>query len=309
MVDIETYLTTLYVLVDTYCKAHMPPAPPKPGRKPSLSVSEVVTLAIFGQWAMFGSERGYLRWADRHLRPFFPTLPHPSQVNRLQQQHQAVITAFAVALGQSLIAPQERYEILDGTGLAVRNDRRGGTGWVPGLGDVGSCRRLGWFDGFRLLVCAGERGVVTGWGCGSATTGERALTDTLFEARIVGHPQLPSAGVPMGSCYLADMGFSGAECQQRWREVYGAVVVSPPQRGSKREWDEEWTRELSRIRQVIESVFGRLLHPFRLEHERPHTIGGFLARLAAKMALHNVCIWFNRQAGTPDLAIATLLAW
>lgn len=236
-------------------------------------------------------------------------MPHPSQVNRLQQQHQAVITACALHLGQSLIAPDERYEILDGTGLAVRNDRRGGTGWVPELGEVGSCRRLGWFDGFRLLVCAGERGVVTGWGCGSAITGERALTDTLFEARCVGHPDLPSAGITMGACYLADMGFSGQDCQQRWRDLYGAVVVSPPQRGSKQEWDEEWTRELSRIRQVIESVFGRLLHPFRLEHERPHTLGGFLARLAAKMALHNAWIWFNRQAGLPALAIANLLAW
>jgi hypothetical protein len=309
MFDPETCLIALYVLVDTFCKAHVPPTPPKPGRKPSLSVSEVVTLAIFGQWAMFGSERGYLRWADRHLRPLFPTLPHPSQVNRLQQQHQAVITAFAVHLGQQLIDPQERYEILDGTGLAVRNDRRGGSGWLPEIEEIGSCRRLGWFEGFRLLVCAGERGVVTGWGCGSARTGERALVDTLFEARILPQPELPSAGITMGSCYLADMGFSGEACQQRWRDLYGAVVVSPPQRGSHQAWDETWTRDLARIRQVIESVFGRLLHPFRLEHERPHTLGGFQARLAAKMALHNACIWFNRQAGQPDLAIANLVAW
>jgi hypothetical protein len=62
---------------------------------------------------------------------------------------------------------------------------------------------------------AAERGEVTGWGCGSATTGERALAETLFEARVLPQPGLPRAGTTMGSCYVADMGFSGLEAQQR----------------------------------------------------------------------------------------------
>lgn len=309
MLDPETCLIALYVEGDTFCKARgLEPAPHR-GRKPSLSVSEIVTLAIFGQWAEFRSERGYWRWANRHLRALFPTLPDRTQFNRLQRQHQAVITAFALHLGQQLIDPQDRYELLDGTGLAVRNDRRGGVGWLPEAVSLGSCRRLRWFEGMRLLVCTGERGVVTGWGCGSATTGERALAETLFEARVLPQPELPSAGQTMGACYLADMGFSGEACQQRWAEQQGAIVVSPPQTRSKAEWDTTWTWNLARVRQVIESVFRRLLHDFRLEHERPHTLGGFLTRLAAKMALHNVCIWLNRQHGRPDLALADLIEW
>jgi hypothetical protein len=309
MFDPETCLIALYVEVDTFCKAQVPAPAPRQGRKPSLSVSEIVTLAIFGQWAEFRSERGFARWLGRHGRALFPTLPHRTRLNHLQRQHLATITAFALHLGQRLIAPQERYEILDGTGLAVRNDRRGGTGWLPEVVSIGSCRRLGWFEGFRLLVCTGERGVVTGWGCGSATTGERALAETLFEARVLPQPALPSAGQTMGSCYLADMGLSGEACQQRWAEQQGAYVVSPPQTRSHREWPETWTWNLARVRQVIESVFRRLLHDFRLEHERPHTLGGILTRLAAKMALHNACIWFNRQHGQPDLAIADFVEW
>lgn len=309
MFDLETYLTALYVDVDTFCQVHVPEPAPKRGRKPSLSVSEIVTLAVVGQWGIFVSERDFLRWAGRHLRGFFPTLPHATQVNRLQRQHQATITAFALWLGQHLIQPQERYEILDGTGIAVRNGKRQGPGWLPEAAGIGSCSRLNYFEGFRLLICTGERGVVTGWGCGAATTGERALADTLFEARLLPQPGLPSAGRTMGSCYLADMGFSGKDCQARWRELYDANVVSPPQTGSKAAWPHAWRRELSRIRQVVESVFGRLLRDFRLEHERPHTLSGFLTRLAAKIALHNACIWFNREAGQPDLAIAGLVAW
>lgn len=309
MLDPETYLIALYVEVDTFCKAQGPEPAPRRGRKPSLSVSEIVTLAIFGQWAEFRSERGFARWSERHLRRLFPALPHRTRLNHLQRQHLATITAFALHLGQHLIDPQDRYEILDGTGLAVRNDRRGGVGWLPEAVAIGSCRRLGWFEGFRLLVCTGERGVVTGWGCGSATTGERALAETLFEARVLPQPDLPSAGQTMGACYLADMGLSGLEAQQRWAEQQGAYVVSPPQTRSHREWPESWTWNLARVRQVIESVFRRLLHDFRLEHERPHTLGGFLTRLAAKMALHNVCIHFNRQHGLPDLALVDLVEW
>jgi len=31
--------------------------------------------------------------------------------------------------------------------------------------------------------------------------------------------------------------------------------------------------------------------------------------LAAKVALHNFCIWLNRQLGRPDLAFADLIDW
>ena len=309
MFDPETCLIALYVDVDTFCKASVPDPAPRPGPQPSLSVSEVVTLAVFGQWAEFRSERGFARWLARHGRALFPRLPDRTRLNRLQRKHQATITAFALHLGQQLIDPGDRYELLDGTGVAVRNDRRGGTGWLPEAVSIGSCRRLRFFEGFRLLICTGERGVVTGWGVGSATTGERALAETLFEARVLPQPGLLSAGQTMGAVYLSDMGLSGQACQQRWAQQQGATVVSPPQTRSKREWPAAWTWQLARVRQVIESVFRRLLHDFRLEHERPHTLSGFLTRLAAKMGLHNACIHFNRQRSQPDLALADLVEW
>ena len=140
MLDPETCLIALYVEVDTFCKVHVPePAPKRVGRPPSLCVSEIVTLAIFGQWAEFRSERGFARWAERHLRELFPRLPHRSQVNRLQRQHLPVIIACALHLGQQLLEPGEPYELLDGTGVAVRNDKRGGPGWFPGAASIGSC--------------------------------------------------------------------------------------------------------------------------------------------------------------------------
>jgi hypothetical protein len=297
------------VPVDAFCKAHVPEPAPKRGRRPSLTVSEIVTLAIFGQWAEFRSERGFWRWAERHLRALFPTLPHRSQFNRLQRQHLPVITVVALHLGQELIEPGEPYELLDGTGLAVRNDKRGGPGWMPEATGIGSCGRLRWFEGVRLLVCSTVDGIVTGWGCGSAPTSERALAETFFAVRADPDPALSSVGRATGRAYLADMGFSGKDCQARWHALYGAIVRSSPPTHAKAVWPKRGRRALARIRQIIESVFRRLLHDFRLEHERPHTIGGFLASLAAKIGLHHTCIGLNRQHGQPDLAIAGLIDW
>ena len=78
MVNIDTFLTTLYVMVDDFCKEQLPPEK-RPGPEASLSLSEVVTLAIFGQWARFQSQWDFYRYAHRHLQEAFPTLPDHSQ--------------------------------------------------------------------------------------------------------------------------------------------------------------------------------------------------------------------------------------
>jgi hypothetical protein len=58
MVDVDTFLTILYVMVDDFCQSR-PQTEQHPGPDASLSPSEVLTLAIFARWARFGSERDF----------------------------------------------------------------------------------------------------------------------------------------------------------------------------------------------------------------------------------------------------------
>ena len=60
---------------------------------------------------------------------------------------------------------------------------------------------------------------------------------------------------------------------------------------------------------MIESVCAKLLNTFRLARERPHALTGFQARLAAKIGLHNFCIWVNEHLQRPPLAFADLIDW
>jgi hypothetical protein len=307
MCDPETFLVELYVVVDEFCKD----APPtgRPGPAPSLGQSEVLTLAIVGQWARFRSERDFYRYADARLRPYFPRLPSRPQLNRLVRTQQPALTGFALWLAQRLGAATAIYEVLDGTAVPTRNAKRRGHGWLVGLADVGKCLRRGWIYGFRLLVCTTPAGIVTGWGVGSASTNDRALAETLFAARTRPQPRLPSVGRPASSVYVADAGFAGQDCTARWVAGYQTHLVAPPLERAEPTWTAREQRWLAGRRQIVESVIARLQQRFGLDGERPHSLDGFLARLAAKMGLHNVCLWLNRQHDQPALALVGLLGW
>ena len=56
------------------------------------------------------------------------------------------------------------------------------------------------------------------------------------------------------------------------------------------------------------TVAGALLHTF-LDQERPHALADLQARAAAKMALHDFCLWLNPHFGRPHLAFADPVDW
>ena len=60
LVEIDPFLTMLYVMVDAFGQTSLPPEA-QPGPQAALSGSEVLTLAIFGPWQGLGSERGFYR--------------------------------------------------------------------------------------------------------------------------------------------------------------------------------------------------------------------------------------------------------
>lgn len=308
MLDTDTFLTQLYCTVDDFCQSHLAPEP-RLGHPPSLCRSEVVTLAVFSQWFQFGSESGFYRFAARRLRRAFPSLPDRAQFNRLVREHRESSIAFFLHLAQRLQREACSYEALDTTAVPTRDHRRRGVGWLPEFADVGPSSRLRWFEGLRLLLAVTPQGVVTGYGYGAGSTKDQPLAESFLAARALGHPELTMVGARAQGAYLTDKGFEGRERHAPWRADYGAEVITPPKRQNSQQWPKEAHRQLASLRQIVETVFDKLHHTFRLGWERPHDLTGFAARLAAKMALHNFCIWLNRQLGRPGLAFCDLWAW
>ena len=327
MLDPDTFVTALYVTVDETCKSCGIPPRALPGHRgpaPGLAPSEVLTLALLAQWGRFASERSFYRFATATLRPAFPTLPDRTQYNRLLRAPYACLVQLGRTLAATLRAvrePQAAYEVLDTTAVPTRNFKRRGSArsWLAGQAALGHSTRLGWFEGFRLLAAVTPHGILTGFGFGAGNAKEQALTTVFLAARaqpagaarLASVGRAPAPGAP--ATYVADAGFHGRQTHQVWAARYAAVVVTPPGGNwvatSRARWPRPWRRWLSARRQIVETLFDRLLFTCRLSRERPHTLAGFAARLAATAALYNACLTLNHQLGRPLLAFADLVAW
>ena len=307
--DLDTFLTTVYVMVDDYCKAQQISWTKTPGPAASLTMSETLSLVLLSRWNRFGSDRDFYRFADGQLRGAFPSLPAYSQFNRLLRASGQGLISFNQFLLVSRQVQACLYEALDTMGCATRNAKRRGEGWLAGEANIGYSNRLGWYEGLNIMTSVTPDGVITGFGCAPASTKEQPYAETFLALRATSAHCLPEVGRPAQGSYIADNGFCGKANFQRWRHDYAALVISPPQRSHPRPWPKAWRRWLSSLRQIVETVHAKLLDTFRLERERPHHLQGFRARLAASVTLHNFCIWLNVQLGRPKLAFADLLAW
>jgi Transposase DDE domain len=307
VVDVDTFLTTLYVMVDDFCQTQPPKK--RPGPEASLCQSEVITLTIFARWSRFASERDFYRYADGHLRGAFPTLPSRPQFNRLVRLYTQTIEEIAVKLGKMLEDGFHAYQALDSSAMPVRDAKRRGHGWLAGEADIGWSNSIGWYEGFSVLAAIEPSGVITGFCFGSASTADQPLAETFFAVRANPNPRLISVGAAFSGIYVADKGFEGTENHRRWLECYGAEVVHPPKRNSKMPWSKRLRQWVASLRQIVETVYDKLFNAFGLWRERPHEIGGLRARLAARVALHNFCIWLNDRLGRPRLKFADLMGW
>ena len=75
-IDLDTFLTTVYDITDTlYQRDYAPHKPARPGKKPELSDSEVLTLALLAQWQ---ADLCWLRVTSASIPPPTPWIRQPS---------------------------------------------------------------------------------------------------------------------------------------------------------------------------------------------------------------------------------------
>jgi hypothetical protein len=327
--DLETFLTTLYVRVDDlYEQVVRPQMPTSGGPSPRLSDSEVLCLGLAAQWrsgVVWKSERGFLRYAHKYLRPLFPGLTSQSAFNRRWRRLWGGFVLLQQAVAHELVTAQE-CEVMDCVPVPVAHGARSfHPGWLADIARIGKGGNDRYFYGLHLLVVASASGVATGWILAAGNIQDRWLAEGLFSARagdpqLIGpalpdheaQPRLPaptdwmgpaqSCGQNTGRPVIADSGFTAADWQQHWAQAYDTQVEAPPE--TDRPAQSRW---FSSLRQVIETVFAHLDDSFGLKYPGAHTTWGLLTRIAAKLAAYNLGIWINRCYGRPDFSFATLI--
>lgn len=295
--DLDSFLVSLYVLIDDWWRERHPPAArKKPGRPALLSDSEVLTLAILAQWPRFRSERDFWRFASSHLRSYFPNLVSQSQLNRRVRALEPELRGLQDEVAGMLADPAAIYRIVDTTLVpALVRVRACRKGLFAGQASFGRCRsKTEWVYGFKVALVVDPQGVVTAFGLAPANCDERPIGDAMISC-------------DRHDAYLADKGFSSLAWEKRWLEVYGTLVASTPKANDRRAWAEADRRWAAGKRQLIEQVISQLKDLFALERHRAKTLGGLLARLAAKVAAYTCGQWLNSLLGRPLRHLADLL--
>jgi Transposase DDE domain len=296
IMDLDSFLVSLYVLVDDWWKLNRSSRPSKTSRPALLTDSEVLTLAILAQWPRFRSERDFWRFAWAHLRSYFPTLCCQSQFNRLIRALEPELRALQRAFARELAEPSAAYRVLDTTLVAamvrVRASRKG---HFCGLASFGrSASKTEWVYGFKVALVVDPQGVVSAFGLAEAASDERPIGDALLAE-------------DRHEAYLADKGFTVMEWERHWLGDYGALVAATPKNNSRRAWSKADRRWASGKRHIIEGVIGQLKDFYGLERHRAKTLGGLLARLAAKIAAYTCGQRINYSLGRPLRHLADLL--
>lgn len=333
MLDLDTFLVAVYVIVDELYQAWFAPRKPRrPGPRPHYSDSEIVTLALLAQYHPARSERAFLRFAAAHWAAAFPALPTQSTFNRRVRDLEGVLSALGPHLAQQVyeLTGQTLYEVLDGTPVPLLRRCRGHRHKLfaaeAAFGRGGSDRA--WFYGLDLVGAVSVTGAITGYVLAPANTEERWSVETLLQWRrnptrpvptaaelepVLGPPHRTprhgptgpiatplGAGVPAAGPYLADRGLSGRAWHQHWHDDLGATVLTAaelpqPAPGDPAGWRERRRarRWLSRLREVAETTYGRLIELFGLCFPRARTYQGVRTRVAAKVAICNLALLLN----------------
>lgn len=250
--DLETFLTILYVLSDDlYEQRIRPQLPPHGGRRPELSDAEVLCLGLAAallRGVPWCGERAFVRYAHRHLRPLFPKLTSQSAFNRRVRRLGGVFCLMQQAIVAEL-EPTPVCELLDCVPL---RQARGARSWAPKrmaeYARRGKGGTDGFFYGYHGLLAVTPSGLVTGWLLAAGNVQDRWLAELLLSAR-AGQPQLTGPGLPTGvrqpqppqewlsppasagpasaGPLVADRGFAGDYWQPHWAADYGATVLTP----------------------------------------------------------------------------------
>lgn len=287
--DLDALLTTLYVNLDDrvlpglgWSRDH------RPGRKPALTDAELLCLVVAQQLLQVASDRRWIRYARKHLRGMFPTLPGQSGYGKRVRALGGLISAVITELARDTPTWHDVLRLVDSTPVPAAASRetvkRSDLAGAAGYGYCASHSRFFW--GFRLYLISTAEGMPVIWGLANPKIGEREVTQALLTR--------DHALVRSGQVLIGDKGFAGADFEAFVTGQLGAHLLRPdrvdePARHGK----------LIRIRQWIEAIFDTLKGQLGLEAHGGRTLPGVYARIGARLLALAAAIWHNWHTGAP----------
>jgi hypothetical protein len=297
--DLDTLAVALYVRIDDTLRDRPELAPwrPKVGIAPKLSDAELLTLAVLQVLLGHANETGWLRYAHRHLSHLFPYLPGQAGYNkRLRKSALQLQTIIRVLALDTDVWADDTW-LIDSTPIEcgrsrTTTQRSNLAGWA-GYGYCPSHSR--WFWGLRLHLVCTPAGLPITFAVTNPKADERDVAIDLFEtepALLVGRH---------GQTIIADKGYASAEFERRLAE-HGVELVRPARRDER---PRRGAHQLSKLRQIIESVNNTLKAQLSLEAHGGHSVQGVTVRVLQRILALTAAIWHNHHSHQPVLRSLT----
>lgn len=282
--DLNTLLTALYVVIDDYV---VPPRAGR-GRRPELSDSELICLAVAQALLGYHNERRWVRHVhtDPQLRAMFPAMLRQSGYHTRLKNARPLLCKAILTLAACCPSWFDSMWIIDATpvpcGMSRETVKRSDLAGHAGYGYCRSHSR--WYWGLKLyLVCSGD-GMPIMWCLAHPKIGEREVLAALLDHN---HHLIRD-----GQILVADKGFAGKDFQQLTRDM-GLRLLRPDRK------DEPFRNgTLGGVRQWIESVNQTLKGQLDLERHGARTPHGVFTRIAQRLLAMSAAIWHNWTTGT-----------
>lgn len=291
--DLDTLATALYVTTDDLLVDHPEWAPERPtvGIAPRLSDAELVTLAVIQALLGYTSEARFLRWADTHLRPWFPYLPTRSAYNKRLRRSIQMMQHIMGHLSRVSPSFEDSLWLLDSTPVECGRSRQTAqrsdlVGWAT-YGYCASYSRYFW--GLRLHLVATASGLPILWALAPATEDERDIALEMLARSGLTRP---------GQTIIADKGYRSAAFENTLNQA-GITLIRP---ATKAEKPRPGRRFLRPFRQIIESVNNTLKTQLDLERHGGRTKPGVIARVLQRLLALTAVIWHNQTTNQPRAA-------
>ena len=289
----DLYLS-IFVLIDDILKEN-PEINKRPGPKPIISDSEMLTLLILQCLSNEISDEAWLRHVRRHYQNFFPNVPERTRYQRrrgvLQASLEVIVSWIHSALGESQIT-----RIIDSAPLPVcRNVRAKRCKNFKGQASVGYCAaQKTYYYGFKLHLMVTESGLPASWIVMPAkhhdTKGLKALTKNKQSLDIYGD-----------AAYLIKI-------EDREKYEKKNISVTSAVRKNMEPLPLHKERKLRKLRFRVDWAIGLLSRSLSVQKTLSRKLKTLSQRMSFMMCAFNVAIILNDVLCRPHFQIKSLAA-
>lgn len=249
----------------------------KPGPKPKLSASEIMTIIIYFHMSHYRNFKSYYtQYVMKHLRSEFPTLV---SYNRFVELMPMALLPLCLYL-KTRLGPVSGISFIDATSLSVCHNRRIERHRVfEGLAARGKTS-MGWFFGFKLHLVINEHGEL--------------LAFYLSPGNLDDRKPVPKLAKRLFGKLFGDKGYISQPLFDELLEQ-DVTLITNVRKNMKNRLLPLIDKLLLRKRAIIETVNDQLKNISQIDHSRHRSVNNFLVNVIAGL------IAYTHQPKKPSL--------